>query len=153
MGEWLRTEPRCHLAETVAQHRHCVVVVKVLRNVTIHRLALYPVHQKDRELIVIAVTIHKKFLFQILYGRDIGGIHRFQLVSDLAIGLRPPLLLLGEAFERIFLPRAPILHLEYHSECPTAPHRLTVVIKHRLQMRQLVKVARRVLHRTDIFRY
>ena len=151
MGEWLRTEPRCHLAETVAQHRHCVVVVKVLRNVTIHRLALYPVHQKDRELIVIAVTIHKKFLFQILYRCDIGGIHRLQLVSDLAIGFRPTLLILSKALERIFLPGALILHLEHHRQRPAAPHRLTVVIQHRHQIRQLVKVTRRILHRTDIF--
>ena len=151
MGEWLRTEPRCHLAETVAQHRHRIVVVKVLRNVTIHRLTLYPVHQKNRELVIIAITVNEEFFFQILHRGDIGGIHRLQLISDLAIGLRPPLLLLSEALERIFPPGALILHLEYHRKRTAAPHRLTVVIQHRHKMRQLVKVASRVLHRTDVF--
>ena len=100
---------------------------------------------------IITITINEEFLFQILYRCDIGGIHRLQLVSDLAIGFRPTLLILSKALERIFLPGALILHLEHHRERPAAPHRLTVVILHRHKVRQLVKIARRVLHRTDIF--
>ena len=102
---------------------------------------------------IITITINEEFLFQILYRCDIGGIHRLQLIRDLAVGLRPPLLILCEALESIFLTRALILHLEHHRERPAAPHRLTVVIQHRHQIRQLVKVARWILHRTDIFRY
>ena len=117
----------------------------------IHRLSLYPVHQKNWELVIITITINEEFLFKVLYRRDIGGIHRLQLVSNLAIGFRPTLLILSKALERIFLPGALILHLEHHRERPAAPHRLTVVIQHRHQMRQLVKVTRRILHRTDIF--
>ena len=102
---------------------------------------------------IITITVNEEFFFQILYGREIGGIHRLQFISDLPVGLRSPLLFLREALERIFLPRALILHLEHHRELPAAPHRLTVVIQHRHKVRQLVKIARRVLHRTDIFRY
>ena len=102
---------------------------------------------------LITITVNEEFFFQILYGREIGGIHRLQFISDLPVGLRSPLLFLREALERIFLPRALVLHLEHHSERPAAPHRLTVVIQHRHQMRQLVKVTSRILHRTDIFRY
>ena len=97
MSKWLGAKPSSHLAEAVAKHRHGVVVHIVIGNVCLHRLALNPIHQQYRELVVLAVAVNEQFLLQILYVCNISRINKLQFLSNLAIGFCTTFLLFGEA--------------------------------------------------------
>ena len=148
----LRTKPRRHAAEAVAQHRHGAGVAPVRGDVRLHGLTLYPVHQQYREAVVVAGAVHEQLPLVVLHRGDVARIDSLQLVGDAAVCLGSPLLLLREAFQRVATPSFRVTHLEDDSKRAAAAVRLAVLVCHRLEVRQFVEVARRVLYGADVFR-
>ena len=151
VGKRLRAKPRCHFAETVAEHRHSVSVRIVSGNIRLHRLALNPIHQQYWELFVLTVAVNEKLLLQILYGSDVRRVNKLQFFGYLAVSFRTTFLLFGEAFQGIALPHLLVLHLEYDGKRTAATIRLTVFIQHGHQMAQLVKIVLSIANGGEIF--
>ena len=151
MSKRLRAKPSRHLAETVAEHRHSVVVRIVSSDVCLHRLALNPVHQQQGELFVLTVAVNENFLLQILHGSDIRRVDKLQLLGNLTVCFRTPFLLLGEAFQGIALARLLVLHLEHDGKRTAATIRFTVFVQHGHQMAEFVKVVLSLANGCEIF--
>ena len=138
MGERLRAEPCRQFAETVAEHRHGVAVTVVGGNVRLHGVALHPVHQQHGKLVVVTTAVHKQLVLQILHGCNIRRVDKLQFLGNFTVGLRTALLLLGETFQGIALPRLLVLHLEHNGKRTAATIRLTILVHHGHQMAQLL---------------
>ena len=151
MSERLRAKPSRHLTETIAEHRHGIIVRVVSSNVCLHRLALNPVHQQHWELFVLTVAVNEHFLLQILHGSDIRRVDKLQLFGNFTVCFRTPFLLLGEALLGIALPRLFVLHLEHDGKRTAATIWFTVFVKHGHQMTQCVKVVLSLANGGEIF--
>ena len=151
MSERLRAKPSRHFAETVAKHRHGIIVRIIIGDVCLHRLALNPVHQQHGELFVLTVTVNEKFLLYILHGSDIRRVDKLQLLGNSTVCFRTPFLLLGEALQGIALPRLLVLHLEHDGKRTAATIRLTVFVQHGHQMAEFVKIVLSLANGCEIF--
>ena len=151
VGKRLRAKPSCHFAETIAEHRHSVSVRIVGGNIRLHRLALNPVHQQHRELVVLTVAVNEKLLLQILYGSDIRRVNKLQLLGYLTVSLRTTFLFLGETLQGIAFACLLVLHLEHEGKRTATTIRLAVFIQHGHQMAQLVKIVISIANCGEIF--
>ena len=153
MSKWLRTKPRCHLAEAIAQHSHSILILVVVGDVSFHRLTFHPVHQQHRKLIFLTATIHEDFFLQILHRSNIRGIYAIQLICYQTISLSSDLLLFQKALQSIALPCLFILHFEHDSKGTTATIGFTMIVKHWHQVSQFIKIITSISNGTHIFRH
>ena len=151
MSERLRAKPSRHFAETVAKHRHGIIVRIIIGDVCLHRLALNPIHQQHWELFVLTVTVNEKFFLYIFHGSDIRRVNKLQLLGNFTVCFRTPFLLLGEALQGIALPRLLVIHLEYDGKRTAATIRLTVFVQHGHQMAEFVKIVLSLANGSEIF--
>ena len=128
MRKRLGTEPSCHLAKTIAKHRHDRLIVIVCRNVNFHSFSIYPIHQQYRKFILLALTVHEEFLLHILYRSNIWRINHIQFIRNLTIGFSSSLLFFRKTFEGIIFSGTLVLHLKYHGKSTTTAIWLSVII-------------------------
>ena len=128
MSKWLRTKPRCHFTEAIAQHSHRILILVVVGDVSLHRHPFHPIHQQHRKFIFLTTAIHEDFFLQILHRSNIRRIDTIQLICYHSISLSSTLLLFQKTLQGIALPCLFIFHFKHDGKGTTATIWFTMII-------------------------